>query len=91
MRPECRISPSERTWIGTAPPVGIFGRTPGLDDIKTHSRLNDVLMFMRAREHGVNFATRNIQDMGLLTTLRADVTVVFYIRLNGVDTTETGN
>jgi predicted nucleic acid-binding protein len=78
MRPSRRVVPSERAWTEAALLAGILSRTQGLAPEARRALLNDALMLMTAREHGLTLLSRNVADMDRLTALRPDVGLLLY-------------
>lgn len=78
MRDERIFAPSSRAWVEAGLMVGILARTQKYQPSERRRLLNDALLFMTAREHGLTLVSRNVGDMDLLGQLRPDTKLLLY-------------
>lgn len=78
MREERIFAPSGRAWVEAGLMAGILARTQKYQASDRRRLLNDALLLMTAREHGLTLVSRNVGDMDLLGQLRPDAKLLLY-------------
>jgi len=74
------IAPDRETWLVAGVLSGILARLRGYGRTDRRRVLNDALIFVTARKHGMAVLTRNIDDFDFLQQLDPSGRVIFYER-----------
>lgn len=72
------LSPDREVWREAGLLAGVLARTQGYAESDRRRALNDALIFVTARKHGLTVLTRNVADFDLLQQLDARGQVLFY-------------
>jgi predicted nucleic acid-binding protein len=76
--PQRVVVPDLATWRDAGLLEGVLGRVQQRGSEERRRTLNDALILLTARRHGLPVLTRNVADFDLLQQLRPDAGVLFY-------------
>jgi predicted nucleic acid-binding protein len=78
MPPRRLLAPDTETWRDAALADGLLTRLRGGRRAEHRATLNDALILLTGRKHGLPVLTRNLADFDALQQLRPDAQVLFY-------------